>query len=101
MTTDGLGTLDYLNRKRDAVGHVATEYRDELAAAINLMPQDVDRWHLESLLHFIDRAVEAEVAFHAACQAVDHQYRLDRTPANSPANLDPSFTPALATAHQL
>lgn len=73
---DELGTLEYLNRKRDSVGHVAIEYRAELAAAINPTPQNVDRWHLESLLYFIDRAIEAEAAFRAACQAADEQYRL-------------------------
>lgn len=100
-TAPDLGTLDCYTRRCDVVGMAAIDYRDELAAAVDLMPAGTARFHLEGLLGTIDRALEAKAAFDAARQAADDQYRIERDRSNSLPNLDPSFTPSLAPAHQI
>ena len=71
MSVGTLGTLDCLNRRRDVVGSIAVGYRDDLQAAVELLPaDDPRRWHLEALLSSIGQVVEAEAAFRAECQAV-------------------------------
>lgn len=67
---DELGTLDCYTRRCDVVGMVAIDYRDELRAAVDLMPAGTARFHLEGLLLGIDRALEAKAAFDAARQEV-------------------------------
>lgn len=67
---DELGTLDCYTRRCDVVGMVAIDYRDEMQAAVELMPLGTARFHMEGLLGTIDRALEAKAAFDTAGQAV-------------------------------
>lgn len=71
MSAAELGTLDCLTRRRDVVGMVAIDYRDALRAVAERLPVDDEgRMRLDTLLFAIGRAVEAEAAFRAECQAV-------------------------------
>jgi len=71
MSVAELGTLDCLTQRRDVVAMVAIDYRDELQAIAERLPVDDEgRMRLDTLLFAIGRAVEAEAAFRAECQAV-------------------------------
>lgn len=45
--------------RSDVIGMIAIGYRDDLQAAVDLMPDGPPRWHLAALLDSIDHATKS------------------------------------------
>ena len=66
-----VGSLEHLRSWQDVVSLLAMERRAELGAAVELLPfESAERVRLELLLLAVDKAVAAQAAFRAECQAV-------------------------------